>query len=137
MSYLCVERTINVPLEKVWPVASDFTKSPDPRLPISIIKSGDPMRMGVGCEREVKIGPLTFHERLTSIIPQDHYTYEILSGPPVRYEKNRVEFRREGELTNIRWMTEFKVRYPGSGWILKMTNKSYFNRFIDELEKIR
>lgn len=137
MSYLCVERTINVPLEKVWPIASDFTKSPDPRLPIKIIKTGDTTKMGVGCERKVKIGPLIFLERLTSISLPEYYTYEILSGPPVRYEKNRVEFRQEGESTNIRWMTEFEVKYPGTSWILKMTNKSFFNRFIDELEKIR
>ncbi|MBW8381588.1 MAG: SRPBCC family protein [Youngiibacter sp.] len=137
MSKLIVERTINVPLDKVWPQASDFTKSPDPKLPLTVIKTGDATKMGVGCERKVKIGLLIFHERLTSISPPDYYTYEILSGPPVKFQRNRVEFRREGESTNIRWMTEFKVRYPGSGWILKMTNKSFFNRFIDELEKIR
>lgn len=137
MNYHCVERTINVPLEKVWSIASDFTKSPDPKLPIRIIKAGDAKKMGVGCEREVKIGPLIFHEKLTSISPQEYYTYEILSGPPVRYEKNRVEFRREGEATNVRWMTEFKVKYPGLGWLLKITNKLFYSRFIDELEKIR
>jgi hypothetical protein len=137
MNYLCVERTINVPLEKVWPIASDFTKSLDSKLPIRIIKAGDASKMGVGCEREVKIGPLIFHEKLTSISPTEYYTYEILSGPPAKHQKSRVEFRHLGESTNIRWMTEFDVKYPGTGWILKITNKSFFNRFIDELEKIR
>ncbi|ETA81116.1 hypothetical protein [Youngiibacter fragilis] len=48
MNYLCEERTINVPLEKVWPIASDFTKSPAPRLPIEIVNNGDPTGMGIG-----------------------------------------------------------------------------------------
>jgi hypothetical protein len=37
----------------------------------SIIKAGDASKMGVGCEREVKIGPLIFHEKLNSISPQN------------------------------------------------------------------
>lgn len=137
MSLLKVERTISVPLVKVWPVAGDFTRSPDPRLPLKIIKSGDSSRVGVGCERKVKIGPLIFHEKLTSIKPPEYYTYEILSGPPVRFQRNRVEFSQLGDSTEITWMTEFNVKYPFTGWILKLTNRIYFNRFIDELEKIK
>jgi len=137
MSKLIVERTINVPLDKVWPQASDFTKSPDPKLPLTIIKTGDATKMGVGCERKVKIGLLIFHERLTYISPPDYYTYEILSGPPVKYQKNRVEFSQKDDSTNIRWMTEFKTKYPFTGWILKLTNRIYYNRFIDELERIK
>lgn len=137
MSLLKVERTISVPLVKVWPVAGDFTRSPDPKLPLKIIKSGDPTRMGVGCERDVKIGPLIFREKLTSISPLKYYTYEIMSGPPVKFQKNRVEFSQQGKSTAITWMTEFKVKYPFTGWILKLTNRFYFNRFIDQLENMK
>lgn len=137
MGYLCVERTINVPLEKLWPTAGDFTKSPDPSLLIKIVKKGDETRLGVGCERQIYSGKTIFHERLNSIDPPNSFSYEMLSGSPTKYQRGKVWFKAVGESTHIKWETEFAPKIPCTGWIIKLVTKRFYNKFIDEFAKIR
>lgn len=137
MGYLCVERTIDVPLEKVWPIAGDFTKSPDPTLPIEIVVQGDETKMGVGCERKIRSGKTVFHEQLISIDPPNSYSYKMLFGSPVKYQNGKVEFMAVGKSTQINWTVNYAVKYPGTGWVFRMVTKKYYNKFIDELEKIK
>jgi len=137
MSCLSVERTINVPLEKLWPIASDFTKSPDPALPVTIVNRGDETKMNVGCERKIQSGKTVFHERLTSIDPPNFYTYEMLSGSPAKYQRGRVEFKPVGEATHVKWSVDYAVKYWGTEWIFRMVIRKFFNKFFDEMEKIK
>jgi hypothetical protein len=137
MGFLCIERVINVPLEKVWPIAGDFTKSPDPKLPIKIVNKGDSTKMGVGCERKIQSGKTIFHERLTSIDPPNSYSYEMLSGSPVKYQRGKVEFKSVGDSTHVKWSVEFSPKYPGTGWLFRLVTRKFYNKFIDEMERIK
>jgi len=132
-----VERTIHVPLEKVWAIAGDFTKSPDPSLPIAIVKKGDELNFGIGCERHIKSGRAVIHERLEAVDPCHSYTYAMLSGAPVKRYLAKVEFFAEGEGTHIKWSVDFIPKIPGTGGIIKSVIKKSYNKFIDEFEKIK
>ncbi|GIM29142.1 hypothetical protein CPJCM30710_18080 [Clostridium polyendosporum] len=90
MGYICVEKIINAPLEKVWLIAGDFTKSPEPALPIEIVNKGDDTKMGVGCERKIYSGKAIFHERLEAIDPLNSITYILISGAPVKHYLGKV-----------------------------------------------
>jgi hypothetical protein len=126
-----------VPLEKVWKTAGDFTKSPNPAFSIEIVNRGDDKKMGVGCERKIQAGKTVFHERLTAIDPPNSYSYEMLSGAPVKYQRGKVELNSVGDSTNIKWSAEFSPKHPGSGWLIKLVTRRLYNKFIDELEKIK
>jgi hypothetical protein len=136
MGSVTVERRLNIPLEKVWSVAGDFTKSPDPFLPITIVKEGEDSNR-IGCERQIKSGKAIFHERLVAIDPPNSLTYIMLSGAPVKQYLGKVALFAEGDITLIKWTAVFTAKVPGTGWIIKMTTKKNFNKFIDELEKIK
>jgi carbon monoxide dehydrogenase subunit G len=130
-----VIRIIKAPIEKVWAAAGDFTKSPDPSLPIEIEQKGDEANGGVGCLRQIKMGGRIFRERLESIDPPHAYTYSMLSGAPIKTYSGKVELTAEGANTRIRWSVNFTPRYPGTGWIINRINIKNYNKFIDELEK--
>ena len=136
MGTVTVERRLNIPLEKVWSVAGDFTKSPDPSLPITIIKEGEDSNR-IGCERQIKSGKTIIHERLVAIDPPNSLTYIMLSGAPVKQYLGKVTLTAEGDTTIIKWSSVFTAKVPGTGWIVKMVTKKNYNKFIDELEKIK
>jgi len=130
-----VQRTVHAPLDKVWAIAGDFSKSPDTSLPTEIVCKGDEANGRVGCERKIKMGALLVHERLDAIDPPNSYTYSMLSGSPVKYYRGKVAFTAEGENTRIRWSVEFAPKIPGTGWLINKINIKNYKHFIDELEK--
>lgn len=135
MITLSVERKIDVPLEKVWAVAGDFKKSPDPSLPITIVNDGD--ENGIGCERVIKSGKSEIRERLENIDPPNSYTYVMLSGAPVKQYTGKAEFSSLDGGTFIKWSVAFVPKMPGTGWIIKRVTIKNYNKFIDELEKLK
>lgn len=137
MGNVAVYRTIKVPLKKVWAVAGDFTKSPVPSWPIEIINQGDESNLKIGCERLVKEGNKTYHERLLSVNPPYSFTYEMLSGAPLKSYLGKVMLQPEGDTTHVTWSADIEPKIPGTGWIVKLVLKKSFNRFIDELENIK
>ncbi len=133
MKSLLVERTIKVPLDKVW-AAVDFTKAQGP-YPVVMVKDGDPSRNGVGSQRIITFGKRRVVESLESIDPPHSYTYAIISGSPVKYYLGKAEFVSKGEFTEIRWSGEFTPKIPGIGWIIIKTTKKIVNTLIDDIEK--
>lgn len=136
MAFLCVQRRITVPLEKVWPAASDFTRSPAPSWTVKIIKNGDDKNFGIGSERLVKFGNAVYHERLCSVNPPHAYTYSMLFGAPVKKYMAKVEFFAEENATLIKWSLEYAPKIPFTGWIIKAITIKNYNTFLDDLEKI-
>ena len=130
-----VQRTVKAPLEKVWAIAGNFTKSPDPSLPTEIVQKGDESKGGIGCVRKIKMGRRTFHERLETIDPPNSYTYTMLSGGPFKTYSGKVQFTAEGDTTHIIWSVNFTAKYPGISGIINKVNIKNYNKFIDELEK--
>lgn len=133
MGLVTVKREIKAPLEKVWAIAGDFTKSPDPSLPITIEKKGDGSNFGIGCERAIKSGRSTYRERLVAVEPLKSITYEMLSGAPVRYYLGKVEVSAEGDITCIHWSADFMPKFWGTGWIVKRFITKNLMKFVDEL----
>ena len=137
MAILAVERIIRAPLEKVWAIVGDFTKCPVPAWPLEVINQGDASKNGIGCERLVRDGKVTYHERLEAIDPPHSLTYVMLSGAPLKRYVGKVELTQEEEYTRVRWSVDIAPKIPGTGWIVNTVSKKNLDRFLDELEKIK
>ncbi|NPV89883.1 MAG: SRPBCC family protein [Firmicutes bacterium] len=135
MASLSIERTINVPHEKVWAVAGNFLESPGPSITVVIEKEGDPEANGVGAERTITIGKAIARERLEAINSPNNFTYRMISGAPIKDYLGRAEFKPDGKCTMIKWTATFTPKFPGTGWIIGKVIKNVINAFIDELEK--
>ncbi len=138
MATVTVERTINVPLQKVWNVASDFAVSPGPSIKIDLEKEGDPNLNGVGTERTITFLKQNnkIRTRYETVDPPNSFTYSILSGAPVKSYIGKAEFSPNGEATNIKWSGTFTPKIIGIGWLVGRAVLKGINDFIDELEKI-
>lgn len=137
MKTIIVERTINVPLEKVWAVISSFEKSPGPSISLVIEKEGDPKSNWVGLERTITFRNSRAYERIESVDPPNSFTYKILSGAPVKSYLGRAEFKADGINTIIKWSGEFIPKIPGTGWLIGIVAAKNINQVIDELANVR
>ncbi len=137
MSMIVEERTIWAPLEKVWAIAGDFTRCPVPAWPLEVINQGDASNHRIGCERLVKDGKSTYHERLEAIIPPHSLSYIMLSGAPVKRYIGKVELSPAGEYTHVRWSLDIAPKIPCTGWLVNIVARKNLIRFLDELEKVQ
>ena len=137
MAAITIERTINVPHEKVWAVVEDFTGSPGPPIMVVLEKGGNLKLNGAGTVRTITIGKNTARERLESMEPPHRFTYSMISGAPVKDYLGRAEFKPDGGSTAIKWTATFTPKFPGTGWMIGRKIKKVINSFIDELEKIK
>jgi hypothetical protein len=55
-------------------LVADFSRSPSPAMTLSIIKQGDAANNNIGCERLVREGSFTYHEKLVAVEPFHSYT---------------------------------------------------------------
>ena len=134
INFLLVERTIKVPLDKVW-TALNFYKSQGP-FPVVTEKNGDPNFYGLGGRRTIKFGKIKALESLEKIDPPHSYTYAVLSGVPVKYYSGKVELFSRENGTEIKWSGKFVPKIPGIGWIISKMTKQHINIIINELERI-
>jgi hypothetical protein len=136
MASFIIERTINVPMNKVWQVLGDFGKSPGPSVKVTVIKEGNKELFGVGCERTIAIGKNEVIERLESANPPHSLSYAMLKGAPVKDYVGKVNLYENGKATNITWTFTFRPSIPGIGWLVAREIKKSINTIIDELEEI-
>jgi len=129
-----VVRTLNVPLDTVWSLLSDFTRSPSPVFPVVVHEEGDSKYNGVGTIRTLTIGKISVMERLEAVSPSKSFIYCILSGSPVKQYLGKFEFSEERGATKIDWSAEFKPMVPLTGWVISIATKRVVNRIIDQVE---
>ncbi len=134
MEGFTITKMLDLPAQKVWAIASDFTKFPGPAISVQVEEKGSPELNGVGTVRTIIIGRVQVRERLESVNPPKPFTYRILSGAPMKDYLATVKISSRGNSTEIRWDAQFTPKFPGTGWIVGKVTKNTINRFIDEIE---
>ncbi len=84
MEGFTITKMLDLPAQKVWAIASDFTKFPGPAISVQVEEKGSPELNGVGTVRTIIIGRVQVRERLESVNPPKPFTYRILSGAPMK-----------------------------------------------------
>jgi hypothetical protein len=135
MKTFTIVRTISSPLEKVWKLAGDFTRTPGPGVTIEVHGTGNANAHGVGAERTITIGSVKVRERLESIDPaKKTFTYCILSGAPMKNHSATAECFPQGSATRVRMNVQFDPKVPGTGWVVALITKNAVNRYLDAVE---
>ncbi|GAB3980315.1 SRPBCC family protein [Plantactinospora veratri] len=84
---------------------------------------------GVGAIRIFRTGWLTSRERVVERVPDRRFSYELLSGLPLRDYRADVDLTPERGGTSIRWHSTFAARVPGTGWLYRRA----LHRFIGQV----
>jgi Polyketide cyclase / dehydrase and lipid transport len=75
---------------------------------------------GVGAVRVFRTGRVTSRERVAELVPGRRFSYELLSGLPVRDYRADVDLARAaGGGTEIHWRSRFLPKVPGTGWLIR------------------
>ena len=127
-------RKTKIPLDKIWSLLSDFTRSPSHAFKVVVHEKGDPKLNGVGTVRTLTIGKITVMERLECVTPYHSFMYSILSGSPVKQYLGKWVFHENKDFTIINWSADFKPKFPLIGGIIAMVTKSVIHRIIDQIE---
>ncbi|MBE1489900.1 SRPBCC family protein [Plantactinospora soyae] len=74
---------------------------------------------GVGAIRIFRTGRTTSRERVVERVPDRRFSYELLSGLPIRDYRADVDLTPDDGGTLIRWRSSFSATVPGTGWIYR------------------
>jgi hypothetical protein len=135
MASYSFERTVNLPIEKVWSLLGDFTKSPGQDISVTVEKVGDAKVGGAGAIRQISIGKVCVRELLETADPPHGFTYRILSGAPMKNYHGKVSFEGKGQTTLIRWSADLTPKIPFTGGICCKVAKGAANQLIDSIER--
>ena len=133
MASFVLERTVNLPIEKLWSLLADFSKAPASDTPVTVLKAGDPKANGIGTIRKITIGRACVEERLESATPHSGFTYRVLSGAPMKAYLGTVSLKDVGGKTLVRWSAELTPKIPMTGAICSKLAKRVANLLIDSV----
>ena len=135
MTIYSFRREVKLPIEKVWSLLGDFTKSPAPGITVEVEKKGDMDANGIGTIRKITIGKVCVREILDSANPPYTFAYRILSGAPMKEYLGKVRLESRESSTIIHWSAELTPKIPYTGWICSKVASDAQHCLIDEVEK--
>jgi uncharacterized protein YndB with AHSA1/START domain len=113
---------INVPIEQVWAVLTDYEGYA--RIPgveaARLVRPGRADPAGVGAVREISVMGSTFEEEIVTFDPPRVLEYRIIrSRPlPIEHQLGRCELTSHGSGTEVTWTTTMGLRIPLLGDLL-------------------
>lgn len=117
-----VTRTLNAPIEKVFEMLTDHANYQQFRGidESELIREGDTEKNGLGAQRRIKAGPVTFFEDVVAFEPPTLFEYRIvkMSPPLLQHLLGRVELTENEGKTDVRWVSDSKVRIPLLGGLV-------------------
>jgi hypothetical protein len=109
-----------------WPVWSPLGS-------FELERPGDDEPEGVGAIRVFRTGRVTSRERVVERVPGRRFSYELVSGLPLRGYRANIDLTPDGDGTIIRWHSSFTARIPGTGWFYRRVLDSFLRRCAEGL----
>lgn len=111
-----VTRTLNAPIEAVFAMLTDHANYKQFRGvdDSALIREGNTEKNGLGAQRRIKAGPITFYEDVVAFERPTLFEYRIvkMTPPLLKHELGRVELSANNGKTDVRWVSVSKVRIP-------------------------
>lgn len=111
-----VMRTLNAPIEKVFEMLTDHANYKQFRGidDSELIREGNSETNGLGAQRRIKAGPVTFFEDVVAFERPTLFEYRIVKMTPPLLEHllGRVELTDNNGKTDVRWVSDSNVRLP-------------------------
>ena len=134
---ITVEQTATTPAPPgvVYELLRDGTTWPEwsPIDSFRLERPADHEPEGVGAIRNLRTGRYLMREEIVELIPDRRFSYQLLSGLPVRGYRADVELEPGSDGTVINWRASFDPKYPGTGWLIRRRLTRIFKRFVDGL----
>ncbi len=131
-----LEKKFNMPLEQIWSILSDFTKTPAPDdVKVDVEKEGDPEKHGAGLVRKTIMGRDKVRQHLTSVEPPHSYTYQIIEHPLIKEYQARVDFKEEEGGTLVHYQADIQPAVPLTGKIVCAKCKAGVSNYLDAVDK--
>lgn len=92
-------------------------------------REGESGGESVGAIRVFRTGRTTNRERIVASVPDERFSYVLVSGLAIRNYRADIELQPDGDGTMIRWHSSFDSKVPGTGWIYRFV----LGRFIAQL----
>lgn len=139
MQEIEVEHRYAAPPQAVWDVYTDHASWKDwagvPQARLA--KEGSPNPNGVGCVRELGVGPSRALEEVVDFEPPKRMAYKVVGGiMPIRDHLGEVFFEPDGDGTRIVWRCRFDSKIPGLGWLLRLGITGFFRNALRGLERV-
>jgi uncharacterized protein YndB with AHSA1/START domain len=74
---------------------------------------------GVGAVRVLRSGRVTGRDTIVELVPDRRFSYTHASSLPVRNYRGDVELQPVGGGTEIRWVSQFDPKWPGTGRLMR------------------
>ena len=88
----------------------------------------------VGAIRQFRTGRLyRMREQIVEIVPDQRFSYALLSGLPLRGYRADVDLTPVDGGTDIRWHSTFHAKVPGTGWLYRRALQRVTERFVQGL----
>ena len=92
-------------------------------------REGADEREGVGAVRVLRGGRVVGRDEIVELVPDRRFAYKHTSNLPVRDYRGEVDLEPTANGTEIKWVSSFEPKYPGTGWLLRRG----LDRFVAKL----
>ncbi len=74
---------------------------------------------GLGAIRVFGKGRVIGRDQIVGLVPDRRFSYQHLTGLPVRDYRADIDLESAGGRTRIHWHVSFVPKLPGTGWLLR------------------
>lgn len=117
-----VQKTLNAPIDQVFDMLTDHANYQQFRgiTASSLVREGQQEKNGLGAQRCIKAGGVTFYEDIVAFDRPHSFEYLIVKMRPplLKHLLGRVELTAVGDQTEVRWLSDSVVRIPLLGRFL-------------------
>ena len=82
-------------------------------------RPGEGEREGIGAVRVFRSGRVTGRDTIAELVPDRRFSYTHVSNLPVRDYRADVDLEPTSTGTAIRWVSSFRPKVPGTGWLMR------------------
>ncbi|WP_412538097.1 SRPBCC family protein [Longispora sp. K20-0274] len=104
-----------------WPAWSPLTS-------FTLERPGPDAPEGVDAIRVFRTGRSTSRERVSAVVPDRRFGYELLSGLPLTDYRAFVDLTPTPGGTEIHWHSTFRAKVPGTGWAYRLALGLFIRR---------
>jgi len=137
MPQLNLTREIAAPAEAVFETITDHASYPrfTPIRRVELEQRGEGAPNGVGAIRALHVAGPPIRERVIAYQPPRKFSYEVLSGIPVRKQIGTVTIEPRGEdACTMRYALEIEPKIPFSGPVLGLVTKTAIGRLMASVD---
>lgn len=87
----------------------------------------------VGTVRVLRSGKVTGRDTIAELVPDRRFAYTHESSLPVKDYRGQIDLSPTDAGTEIRWVSSFEPKYPGTGWLVKRGLGRFIAQMTDGL----